>query len=204
LNRSRVIRRAFALAAGTAVATAAALAMASPASAHHSSVEGTYLCDEVTGEWVVTWTVGNSQPDLDATLKIVELEPAGTTLSEIVVGATVPAGGRLTDVQLVPADQTFAKLTVAAEWPNGRKDKQPVSGKVKFEGVCEKPTTPPTPTPTATPTATPTPPPGGEGGGDLPVTGAAVGGIVGAAAVLLAIGLGLFLVARRRRVRFTA
>jgi len=43
----------------------------------------------------------------------------------------------------------------------------------------------------------------GEGGG-LPVTGAAAGGIAGGAAVLLAIGAVLFVMARRRKVRFTA
>ena len=44
---------------------------------------------------------------------------------------------------------------------------------------------------------------GGEGGG-LPVTGAAAGGIAGGAAVLLAAGAVLFVLARRRKVRFTA
>ncbi|WP_329108317.1 cell wall anchor protein [Micromonospora sp. NBC_01699] len=44
---------------------------------------------------------------------------------------------------------------------------------------------------------------GGEGGG-LPVTGAAAGGIAGGALVLLAIGITLFVVARRRRLTFTA
>jgi hypothetical protein len=43
----------------------------------------------------------------------------------------------------------------------------------------------------------------GEGGG-LPVTGAAAGGIAGGAAVLLAVGAGLFFMARRRKVNFTA
>ncbi|MEU3455025.1 cell wall anchor protein [Micromonospora sp. NPDC006766] len=43
----------------------------------------------------------------------------------------------------------------------------------------------------------------GQGGG-LPVTGAAIGGIVGGAAVLLGAGAVLFVMARRRRVRFTA
>jgi len=47
---------------------------------------------------------------------------------------------------------------------------------------------------------------GGAGGGDseLPVTGAAAGSIAAGAGVLLAVGGGLFLVARRRRVKFTA
>lgn len=41
-------------------------------------------------------------------------------------------------------------------------------------------------------------------GGGLPVTGAAAGGIAGGAAVLLAIGVVLFVLARRRKVKFTA
>ncbi|WP_026189602.1 hypothetical protein [Salinispora mooreana] len=46
----------------------------------------------------------------------------------------------------------------------------------------------------------------GEGGGEpgLPVTGAAAGGIAAGAAVLLAVGGGLFVMARRRKLRFTA
>jgi LPXTG-motif cell wall-anchored protein len=42
------------------------------------------------------------------------------------------------------------------------------------------------------------------GGGGLPVTGASVGGWVAASGLLLAAGAALFLVARRRRIRFTA
>jgi hypothetical protein len=44
---------------------------------------------------------------------------------------------------------------------------------------------------------------GGNGGG-LPVTGAAAGGIAGGAGALLAVGAGLFFMARRRQVKFTA
>jgi hypothetical protein len=44
---------------------------------------------------------------------------------------------------------------------------------------------------------------GGEGGG-LPVTGAAAGGIAGTAAAVLALGAVLFVLARRRKVKFTA
>lgn len=49
----------------------------------------------------------------------------------------------------------------------------------------------------------------GEGGGKgddetLPVTGAQAGAIAGGALVLLAVGVGLFLIARRRRITFTA
>lgn len=66
----------------------------------------------------------------------------------------------------------------------------------------------PTPTPTPEP-STPAVPeeeePGGEGGGDeLPVTGASTGIMAGAAAGLVGLGGALYLVARRRRVSFTA
>ncbi|MEU8298199.1 LPXTG cell wall anchor domain-containing protein [Micromonospora sp. NPDC048909] len=45
---------------------------------------------------------------------------------------------------------------------------------------------------------------GGAGGGALPLTGASTGGLASGAALLLLAGAGLFLVARRRRLRFTA
>lgn len=83
---------------------------------------------------------------------------------------------------------------------------------VKFAAhdKCEQPAPTPTATavPTATATADPTPtataPPAAGSGGGLPITGAPVAGVVAAAVLLLAAGVGLFLVARRRRVRFTA
>jgi LPXTG-motif cell wall-anchored protein len=45
---------------------------------------------------------------------------------------------------------------------------------------------------------------GGDDGGSLPLTGAAAGSIAAGAGVLLAAGLTLFFVARRRKVKFTA
>jgi len=42
------------------------------------------------------------------------------------------------------------------------------------------------------------------GGGGLPLTGAAAGSIAGGAGALLAVGAGLFFMARRRKVKFTA
>jgi LPXTG-motif cell wall-anchored protein len=77
--------------------------------------------------------------------------------------------------------------------------------------VSTSTSTPPTSTsPSTSPSATTStsPVPGG-GGGDneqpsLPVTGSSTGWVAGGAAVLLVAGVGLFFLARRRRVNFTA
>ena len=204
-----VARRALALAAVAAAATAAVLAVSAPASAHKSSIEGTFVCDQQSGDWVVTWTVRNNMRDVAAALKDIVVTPEGTTVSGIEEGTALPAGGSVTGVQRVPGEETSASLALLTKWVNGRKDH--AKGEVTFEGKCEKPDQP-TPTPTATPTspasppgeATPTATPAPGAGGGLPVTGSAVGGTVAAAATLLVLGIGLFLAARRRRIRFTA
>jgi LPXTG-motif cell wall-anchored protein len=215
VNRS-LVRRALALAAGTAVTTAVALAAAAPASAHHSIVSGD-CARGADGAWIVTWTVRHTERDVPAELKTVVTSPAAT-LTVITPRALVPANGALTDTQVVPADVAEATLTVTAQWTRGDKvhnesDNAPKSATVRFSEKTCAPAAP-TPSPTATPTPTATPPAGATptpsatpapgGGGGLPVTGASVGGTVAAAAVLLLVGVGLYLFARRRRIRFTA
>src|SRR5690606_21888854 len=91
--RRRVALRAVAVAASAAMGAAAPLALASPASAHHPIVNGTADCDETTGEWVVTWTVGNSEHDLEGTIRKVTTTP-GMVLSTITAGATLPRKGQ--------------------------------------------------------------------------------------------------------------
>jgi LPXTG-motif cell wall-anchored protein len=211
--RSQLFRRALAVAATAAAATAAALAVSAPASAHESFIESKVFCDQQTGHWVVSWTVKNGMKDVPAELKDIVVTPEGTAVAGIEEGTDLPAGGFVVGVQRVPGEETSASLSLLTKWVNGKKDH--AKGEIEFEGTCEdKSEQPPTPTPTATPTspasppgeATPTPsttPAPGAGGG-LPVTGSAVGGTVAAAAALLVLGVGLFLVARRRRIRFTA
>jgi len=96
---------------------AATLALASPASAHHPIVSGTADCDETTGEWVVTWTVENSERDLEGEITKVTTTP-DMALSTITVGATVPkrGAGALTEEVRVGNDVTSASLSVEVRW----------------------------------------------------------------------------------------
>jgi hypothetical protein len=263
------VRRVLVLGGAALVGVAAAVALASPASAHHPIVTGNAVCDTAVGDWVVTWTVDNSESDLQGRLIDVDLTPAGTTVTNIVVGATLPRHGEgtLTGTQKVPARETSARLTVEGQWNrDGRIIQAKDSATVTFEGRCAPPEQPTTPKPSASfatacdgqvtvtlanaadataPaeftvtgkngfTAKKTVAPGAEDKsivvpaansgeitvtsgdftatgkrvvpgscGGLPVTGVKVGAAAAGALGLVGVGAGLFLVARRRRVRFT-
>lgn len=265
-----VLRRLSAIAGATLAGIAATLAFASPAAAHHPIVEGQAVCDTAAGDWVVTWKVGNSETDLTGKIIEMTLTPAGTTVTNIAVGATLPkkGDGVLTGVQRVSADKTQAKLAVTARWiRNGDTITEDASATVSFKEACVKQTAP---EPTASFStgcdgvvtvtlkngadatapaeftvagkdgwvARKTVEPGKtddsikvpaansqeitvtEGAdntpvaksgravpancGGLPVTGVQAGAIATGALALLGAGAGLFVVARRRRIRFTA
>jgi LPXTG-motif cell wall-anchored protein len=215
------LHRTAAVVAGALLGLAGVVAIAGPASAHHATVTGETSCEALhaDGSWTVAWTVTNSQDNIEGKLTSVELEPAGSTVTNIVESATLPLSTQpqLTGTHVVPAAAAEAKLTVDVKWDYGngnvRWDKHK-SGSVQRPENC--PTTPPTTTPpttppttvppTTTPPTAPTTPVPGEGGGNptLPKTGVPVGGIAGGAVALLAVGAGLFVLARRRRVKFTA
>jgi LPXTG-motif cell wall-anchored protein len=137
----RRLRRLAVLATGALLGLGGVLAIAAPASAHHPIVTGSAHCETSTGDWIVDWEVANSESDLTGKLTDVTLEPAGTTVTNIVVGATLPVSGDgpLKGVQRVAANETGAKLTVDAEWwRNGNHITSTKSGEVTFAGSCEE------------------------------------------------------------------
>ncbi|MFS8477623.1 MAG: LPXTG cell wall anchor domain-containing protein [Micromonosporaceae bacterium] len=143
MTRNRLSpRRLAAVTAAAFVGAAATLALASPASAHHPIVKGEAVCDTATGDWVVTWTVGNSERDLEAKVTKVELAPAGTTITNIAEGAVLPkkGAGVLTGVQRVSADKDMASLTVHAKWDRKKPVTAKAQGKVYFKDECAKET----------------------------------------------------------------
>lgn len=147
MTRPRLsLRRALAVTGAAALGLTASLAVASPASAHHPIVTGQAICDTETGNWKVTWTVANSERDIEGKITSVVTVPE-STLTTIVPGATLPRKGKgvLTDEQMVAGDRDWAKLTVTAEWTRKGKfhQKRTITksawAKVKFDGTCEAP-----------------------------------------------------------------
>lgn len=110
--------RPLALLGATILGLAAALAVAAPASAHHSIIDGTG-CALANGDVKVTWTVNNSETEFEG--KITDLStPSGAPITGIAVGDVIPKQGEgsLTGEQTVPAGKE-AKLTIKAVWDLG-------------------------------------------------------------------------------------
>jgi LPXTG-motif cell wall-anchored protein len=117
VNRKKLsLRRPIAMVGAAVLGLAAAVALSSPASAHHPIVSGEGGCIE-NGQWEAVWTVVNSEDDLEG--KIVKVEPAA--VEGIAEGVTLPASvdGQLTGKQIVPAATTSVTLKVKVKWKRG-------------------------------------------------------------------------------------
>lgn len=203
MNLSRAFRRTAALAGAALVATAATLAFASPASAHHTDLEAETKCLE-NGAWQVTWTLINSEEDLAGKLKLVVSTPADKPAPNFAVNAVLPAGGTIVGVQVLAASDASAFLKVKTKWVRDGNRKYDTDEKtINRPGNCPAP--PASPSPDVTPSASPSvPAPTTPSEPTLPVTGPGVWGVVGMAVALLVAGAAAFVVARRRRINFTA
>jgi hypothetical protein len=262
-RKNSALRRISAIAGAALAGTAAALVMASPASAHHTTITGEAVCAD-QGGYEITWTVENSEKNKVATVESVTTDP-DTPVAEITAGAEIEEGGSVVGTQVVPLDTKNAKLTVKAKWQGAEntssgevtkfpKDCAPAKvakPSASFQTACEGQVTvtlkngadatgPAAFTVTgkdgfsATKSVEPgkddssivvpaansaeikvtegtenTPVATGERAvpancGALPVTGVALPVAAAGAAGLVGIGAVLFIMARRRRVRFTA
>jgi LPXTG-motif cell wall-anchored protein len=191
--------------------------MASPASAHSAVPSGSVKCDTEKGQWVVTWTLQNDfNLNAGVTLDLKAAPPngflpKGSTLVPDITGQTVPllakgaTGDTITGKQFItPAkDVTEAELAVKVEWSD--KFKAKYDTKVDLPGECKVAVTPP-PAPEPPPAAPPAapPPPAAAAPPTLPKTGSNTL-MYGLGALFLGTGGAvLFLIARRRRVKFVA
>lgn len=169
MNRKKLsLRRPLGILGAVLLGVTAAAAIASPASAHHSTVAGSVWCNPETGMWDITWAVNSVAPrGVDRfQLTSVKLTPAGSTVTNI-AEATDPgdfpyhADATLYGHQLLPGDTSAktATLEVKAKWNNGFAEKRGSKGVVKIKGTCEKEAPPPTepPAPVTEPSAAFTP-----------------------------------------------
>jgi LPXTG-motif cell wall-anchored protein len=136
VNRSRLsLRRPLAVLGATFVGIAAALAVSAPASAHEAILSGDYKCLS-SGQWEVTWILASRNTDQTATLEAVAYEPANPDAEDIVEGATLKPGEKLTETVLLPGDAESAGLFVGATFANGHK--ATADQFLEFEGDCKK------------------------------------------------------------------
>jgi len=143
------LRRPLAVAGAAAVGLAATVALASPASAHHSVVVGEAVCDTATGEYDVTWTITVVAPPQADHYTFVEVaatkgvgggapQPATVPGVEVTPGNTFPhpSGSPLVSTYSVPGDTTSLSLSVRAKWSNGHKEKTASSDSIQLAGTC--------------------------------------------------------------------
>jgi LPXTG-motif cell wall-anchored protein len=195
-------RRLVTLTGALLVGLAAATAVAAPASAHPSSLDATTRCDQETHKWVIKWTLTNGFTK-SAVLSDVSFKPNGSAVSgDITNGRTLAAkgstGDSLTGTEVVNGSATGASLTLTLTFSD--QVSYAKSKDITFSGTCVAPTpstSPSVPAPTPSPSRSAATP-------GLPTTGSSGGTYALGALALVGTGTGLFLFARRRRMKFVA
>ncbi|MEN3608108.1 cell wall anchor protein [Plantactinospora sp. ZYX-F-223] len=144
------LRRPLAILGAAFLGMTAALAVAAPASAHHSEVKVEGECNTTTGEWDVTWTVRSVAPRDVQKFKFAEVEAqkfVGDTASELTIpGIEVtegknyphPVNQNLEFKQSLPAETTGVAMRMKANWDNQFEENKWAGAEVKFAGTCEK------------------------------------------------------------------
>ena len=110
--------RYLAIGASAALGAVALLALATPASAHASAITATPACETATGDYILTWSVGN---DWAGEMTLTSVAATPTAITAIVTGAVVPAkagtaNGRITGPHRVAGTATTAPLKITAPW----------------------------------------------------------------------------------------
>ncbi|WP_341719519.1 cell wall anchor protein [Micromonospora sp. FIMYZ51] len=158
-------RRIAAAAAGALIGLAGVAVVASPASAHHPIIKGVG-CVQKDGSKKITWTVSNSERDLEGKITAVSTG-VRTPVTNIRRDAVLPKAGEgaLVGEQIVPRNVRDRDITLAvtAEWTRHRQTHtRSANEKAVIIGNCPKPPKPsptPTPSPSEEPTEEPTPSP---------------------------------------------
>jgi LPXTG-motif cell wall-anchored protein len=136
-----VVRRVATVAAAVLIGTLATFALATPASAHQSTISAEAACDNGTGTYKITWTVTNSQ-NMPETLLQVVFAPSGSggpiTTNATVPGHTSTNPGNLIGVQTVPGTTTLVSLTVQGYWDYDHYTESPKTQPQRLGGDCRQ------------------------------------------------------------------
>jgi LPXTG-motif cell wall-anchored protein len=141
------VRRPLAVVGAAVAGLAAAVALGSPASAHHSDVVGTAECDTTTGEYVVDWTVTSVAPpsaDHYRFYDVVARAWVGDQASDVTIPAIAvtddfvhASDEKLRSGELrYPGDTTRLRLKVRAEWNNGYQETRWRGATLTLSGDC--------------------------------------------------------------------
>ncbi|ASW53984.1 cell wall anchor protein [Plantactinospora sp. KBS50] len=149
------LRRPLAVVGAMLAGLTAAVAVATPASAHHSVISVKADCDTATGEWVTEWTVNTVAPAGVSKYRFVQADATsyvGETAAPFTIpGIAVtpkgnfpnPSGTPLVGSARLPGDVTKATLVVRAQWNNRFTEDSPKSKTIGLSGECSKIVTPP-------------------------------------------------------------
>jgi hypothetical protein len=156
------LRRPLAVIGAAVVGLTAAVAVAAPASAHHSEIRVKADCDTSTGEWVVTWTVTSNAPTNVTHYRFAEVDgkkwvgDSVTKLDVPGIAVTDPnlplennqryphaADTPLEAQQRLSGDTTKASLTEKVQWENLYTDDAPRTAAISFSEACAKKDVPP-------------------------------------------------------------
>jgi hypothetical protein len=146
------IRRLFTLGCAVAVGVIGATVVASPASAHYSTLEGTPNCVTADSEYTVTWKIKSNYPGKSATYQIKNISAthlmpgasSGVQDTPSYDTAAVPVSQKIVVTQKVPGNAKSATLMVKAKWSDNYQEHSWRSMTVTFARACTG-----TPNPTA-------------------------------------------------------
>jgi LPXTG-motif cell wall-anchored protein len=114
----RPVSRLLALAGSIFLGLAGAVALATPASAHHTTITGEATC--VSGKWQIVWEIENSEKDKTATISKVTANPnTAVTRDDTKVAlqsTTILPGATVTATQEIEGNIKQATLKIDALW----------------------------------------------------------------------------------------
>ena len=118
---NRPLKRLLGFTGAVLLGTLGAVALGSPAQAHHNTITAGAVC--ANGKIKITWSVTNSESDKRETITKVE-KSHSAPIPGIAADTQIAKGATITGIQMVDANTTSAKLKLWARWQQRRYERQ--------------------------------------------------------------------------------